>query len=331
VTRRGWLYFAAMGVIWGLPYLLIRIAVREISPPLLVFIRTGGAALVLVPLAAAGGVLVPAIRHWRDVLLYTVVELAIPWVFLFGAERHLPSSLSGLLVAAVPLVAAVIAWLTGSEHVDLRRVAGLVLGIAGVAVLVGFSVSGGQLLAVLSIGAVVVGYALGPWVVAHRLRDVPPMGVIAWSVLLCAIGYAPAAFLNLPTRPLSASVIESAIALTVVCTIIGFLFFFALISEVGAVRATLVTYVNPAIAVLLGVAVLGEPFGPATVAGFVLILGGCYLASRHTRRGARRGPPFPDAAPVADTPGMSAPRGGRGPAPNETAGGIDADPGAITP
>lgn len=288
MTRRGWVYFVAVGVIWGVPYLLIRISVREISPPLLVFIRTGGAALVLVPLAAARGALVPAIRRWRAVIAYTVVELAIPWVFLFDAERRLPSSLSGLLVAAVPLVAAVIAWLTGSEHVAVRRVAGLVVGITGVGVLVGFSVAGSQLLSVLSVGVVVVGYALGPWIVDHKLRGVPPLGVIAWSVLLCAVGYAPAAFLSLPSRPLSASVIESAATLTVVCTIVAFLLFFALIGEVGAVRATLVTYINPAVAVVLGVLALGETFGPATAVGFILILGGCYLASRPQRRTPRR-------------------------------------------
>ena len=288
MTRRGWAYFVAVGVVWGLPYLLIRVSVREISPPLLVFIRTGGASLVLVPLAAARGALVPAIRRWRAVLLYTLAELAVPWVFLFNAERHLPSSLSGLLVAAVPLVAAVVAALTGSDSVDLRRMAGIVVGIAGVGVLVGFSVAGSQLLSLLSMLAVVIGYALGPWVVDHRLRGVPPIGVIAWSVLLCAIGYAPWAMLDLPSKPLSGSVVESAIALTVVCTIIAFLLFFALISEVGAMRATLVTYVNPAVAVVLGVTVLGEPFGPATAIGFVLILGGCYLASRPPRRPSGR-------------------------------------------
>ncbi len=303
MTRRGWVYFVAVGVIWGLPYLLIRISVREISPPLLVFIRTGGAALVLMPLAAARGALVPAIRRWRALLAYTVAELAVPWVLLFNAERRLPSSLSGLLVAAVPLVAAVLALVTRSEHIDFRRVAGLGVGIAGVAVLVGFSVAGSQLLFALSLGAVVVGYALGPWVVDHKLRGVPPIGVIAWSVLLCAIAYAPAALLDLPTRPLAASVVESAVALTVVCTIVAFLLFFALINEVGAMRATLVTYVNPAVAVILGVAVLGEPFGLATAAGFVLILAGCFLASRPPRRAAREaGAPRDAALTVTDGP-----------------------------
>ncbi len=291
MTRRGWAYFVAVGVIWGLPYLLIKISVREISPPLLVFIRTGGASLVLVPLAAARGALVPAIRRWRAVLLFTAAELAVPWVFLFNAERRLPSSLSGLLVAAVPLVAAVLAWLTRSEQIDPRRVAGLVVGVLGVGVLVGFSVAGSHLLSVLSLGAVVVGYAIGPWVVDHRLRGVPPIGVIACAALLCAIGYAPAALVELPARPLSASVVESAVTLTVVCTAVGFLLFFSLIGEVGAMRATLVTYVNPAVAVVLGVAALGEPFGPGTAAGFVLILGGCYLASRSPPPAARRARP----------------------------------------
>lgn len=286
MTRRGWVYFVGLGIIWGLPYLLIRVSVRELSPPLLVFIRTGGAALVLVPLAAAKGQLLPAIRRWRPLLLYTCAELAIPWVLLSNAERRLPSSLTGLLVSGVPLVAAVIAWATGSDRLDLRRGAGLLLGVTGVGTLVGFSVHGSQLLAVLSLGVVVVGYALGPWIIDHRLRGVPPLGVIAWSVLFCAVAYAPAAAFTLPTRPLSASVIESAASLTVVCTALAFFVFFALIQEVGAMRATLITYVNPAVAVVLGVAVLGEPFGPATAAGFVLVLGGCFLATRRLR-----GPP----------------------------------------
>ncbi len=293
MTRRGWAYFVAVGVVWGLPYLLIKISVREISPPLLVFIRTGGASVVLVPLAAARGALVPALRRWRSLVLYTIAELAVPWVLLFDAERRLPSSLSGLLVAAVPLVAALLALLTGSDHLDLRRMVGIVVGIAGVGVLVGFSVAGTHVLSLLSMLVVVVGYALGPWVVDHRLRGVPPLGVIAWSVLLCAIAYAPWAMLNLPSRPLSGSVVASAATLTVVCTIVAFLLFFALIAEVGAMRATLVTYVNPAVAVVLGVTVLGEPFGPATAAGFVLILGGCYLASRPPRPRARRAPVGP--------------------------------------
>jgi len=311
MTRRGWAYFIAVGVIWGLPYLLIKVSVREISPPLLVFIRTGGAALVLVPLAAARGDLIPALRRWRAVLVYTCVELAIPWVLLTNAERHLPSSFTGLMIAAVPLAAAVLAWATGSDRVDLRRLAGLLLGLAGVGLLVGFEVAGSQLLAVLSLLVVAVGYASGPWVVAHRLQGVPPLGVVACSLCFCALGYAPIAAFALPDHALTSPVIASAVGLTLVCTIVAFLAFFALIGEVGALRATLITYVNPAVAVVLGVAVLGEKFGVGTAFGFVFILGGCALASRPLRRPppgsparvphARPAPVEPAAPPTSAT------------------------------
>ncbi len=292
MTRRGWVLFVALGVLWGLPYLLIKVSVREISPPLLVFIRTGGAAVVLVPVAAASGALRPALRRWRPLALYTLCELAIPWVLLSNAERRLPSSLAGLLVAAVPLVAAVLAFATGSDRVDLRRLAGLALGVGGVGALVGFDVAGSQLAAVASMAAVVVGYAVGPWIVAHRLDGVPPLGAIAWSFVICAVLYSPSLAFALPSRPLSASVIESAAALTVLCTVAAFLVAFALIKEVGAMRSTLITYVNPAVAVVLGVAVLGEPFGVATGVGFVLVLAGCFLATRPLGR-PTPGPPHP--------------------------------------
>lgn len=297
MTRRGWALFIALGIIWGIPYLLIKVSVREISPPLLVFIRTGGAALVLLPLAAAKGALMPALRRWRYVVAYTVAELGIPWLLISNAERRLPSSLTGLLVAAVPLAAALLAWSTGSDRVNLVRVAGLLLGVGGVAALVGFDVSGAQLGAVVSLVVVIAGYALGPWIVARHLSDVPPIGVIASSFALCAVAYAPIAAFFLPTRALSASVIESAAGLTVVCTIVAFLVFFALVKEVGAMRTTLITYVNPAVAVVLGVWVLGEHFGIAGGVGFVLILGGCFLATRPVSEGMARPPREPVVGP----------------------------------
>lgn len=280
MTRRGWFFFVVVGILWGLPYLLIKVSVRELSPALIVLIRTGGASVVVVPLAAARGALRPVLRRWRPLLAYTAAEIAVPWGLITNAERRLPSSLTGLLIGAVPLVAALLAWATGTDRVDLRRVSGLLVGLGGVGLLVGLSVTGTQLISVASIGIVVVGYALGPWVVSRHLSDVPPIGLLACSVAGTAVVYAPVAVFSQPTRPLSPSVIESVAALTVVCTITAFLCFFALIREVGAMRATLVTYVNPAVAVVLGVAVLGEPFGPATAAGFLLVLTGCLLATR---------------------------------------------------
>jgi drug/metabolite transporter (DMT)-like permease len=149
-------------VIWGLPYFLIKISVRELSPALLVLMRTGGGAALLVPLAAARGELVTVLRRWRYLLLYTFVELGVPWFLLFNAERHVSSSLSALLIATVPLFAAVVAWTSGSESLDRRRVGGLALGFGGVAVLVGFSVGRSDVWASLSLGVVGLGDALGP-------------------------------------------------------------------------------------------------------------------------------------------------------------------------
>ena len=263
--------------------MLIRISVREVSPPLLVFVRTAGGALVLLPLAALRGELVPVLRRWRPLVAYTCVEIGVPWLLLFSAERRLSSSLAGLLIASVPIAGAVLALCTGSDRLDRRRAAGLVLGLLGVVALVGFDVHGSSLPAALSLAVVAIGYALGPWLLAQRLSGLPGIGVIAASLALCALLYSPAVVLALPTRPLSGSVVASMATLTVVCTAVAFLAFFALVSEVGAMRTTVITYVNPAVAVVLGVSVLGEPFGVGTGVGFALVLTGSFLATRPLR------------------------------------------------
>ena len=283
MSRRGWLLFLAMGVIWGLPYLLIRVAVRQIDPALLVFVRTAGGALLLAPFAVRRGALGPLLRHWKPVVAYTVVELGVPWLLLFQAERRLSSSLAGLLIAAVPIVGAVLAQLTGTDRLDRRRVTGLAVGIAGVAVLVGFDVGASSAWAAASLVVVACGYALGPWILSRHLSQLPAMSVVLASLVLCACAYGPAVAFVLPTRALSTSVVLSMAGLTLVCTALAFVLFFALIAEVGALRATVITYVNPAVAVALGVGVLGERFTVGTAVGFVLILGGRFLATRPLR------------------------------------------------
>jgi drug/metabolite transporter (DMT)-like permease len=275
--------FVALSVIWGLPYLFIRVAVRELSPATLVFLRTAIGGALLLPLAARGGRLRALLPHWRAIALYTVAEVAVPWVLLSDAERRLPSSLAGLLVAAVPLVGVGVSALSGGpghERLAGRRLAGLVVGLVGVAILLGFDVRTDDLGAVAEMAVVVVGYAVGPIVVARRLRDVPAMGVVAASLVLTAIGYAPFALLRLPAAMPSAAVLVAIAVLSVLCTALAFVIFFRLIADVGPVRATIVAFFNPAVAVALGVALLGEPFTIATGAGFVLILLGSWLATR---------------------------------------------------
>ena len=210
----------------------------------------------------------------------------MPWFLLFSAEQRVSSSLSALLIATVPLFAAVVAWVTRSDRLDARRLAGLAVGFGGVGVLVGFDVGHSDVLATLALGVVGLGYALGPWVVAHRLADLPSLGVVGVALATCALAYAPVAAFEIPGRAVAPEVVWSVVGLTGACTVVAFMVFFALIAEVGAVRATVITYVNPAVAVLVGVGALGERFGVATGVGFALILVGCVLATRSVPGGA---------------------------------------------
>jgi|SRR6266850_620585 len=284
MNRRGVLLFAAMCVIWGIPYLMIRVAVRELAPVTLVFLRTVIAALLLTPVAAYRNELRPLLGRWRPLLAYTAVEVAIPWVLLARAETKLTSSLTGLLIAAVPLVGALVVTLTGDrERLGARRWVGLLVGIGGVAALVGLDVGQVDALAVVEIGLVAVGYAVGPIILSRTMADLPSFGVVAASLFLTALVYLPLAALRWPSKLPSAHVIESVLGLALVCTALAFLLFFALIAEVGPVRATVITYINPAVAAVLGVTLLSEHLTAGMLAGFALVLGGCVLA---TGRGA---------------------------------------------
>jgi drug/metabolite transporter (DMT)-like permease len=275
--------FIAMCLIWGLPYLLIRVAVRDLDPETVVFARTAIGALLLLPIAIWRGVL-PGLRgYWRWLIVYTIVELTIPWLLLTSAEQHLTSSLAGLLVAGVPLVGVVLSRIVGvAETMTRRRWAGLVVGIAGVAALVGLQVGSIDMTAVLEIFIVTIGYATGPLVLSHRLSGAPSMAVVSVSLALTAVVYAPFALTSHPHH-ISGEVIWSVITLAVVCTAVAFLVFFALIADIGPTRATVITYVNPAVAIALGVTVLGEHLTAGMIIGFPLVLIGSVLATTHPR------------------------------------------------
>jgi drug/metabolite transporter (DMT)-like permease len=280
MSRRGVLLFAAMCVIWGIPYLMIRVAVRELAPVTLVFLRTGMAALMLAPVAVFRGELRPLLARWKPLLAYTAVEVAIPWVLLARAETKLTSSLTGLLIAAVPLVGALIVTLTGErERLGGRRWLGLLVGIGGVAALVGLDLGRVDAVALIEIGLVASGYAIGPIILARYLNDLSALAVVAASLVLTTVVYAPLAATRRPSTMPSAHVIESVVGLATICTALAFLLFFALIAEVGPVRATVITYINPAVAALLGVTLLSEKITTGMVIGFVLVLGGCVLAT----------------------------------------------------
>jgi drug/metabolite transporter (DMT)-like permease len=275
-----------MSVIWGIPYLLIRVAVEEVSPGTLVFLRTGLAALLLVPIASMRGEVRPALAVWRWLLVFTAIEIALPWVLLSSAERHVSSSLAALIIAGVPLIGAAIVWASG-ERPGRSSLVGLLVGLAGVGAIVGTEIGGASTTAFVELGAVAVCYAVGPIILARFLQGVPALAVVAVSLGITAVAYAPIAAFNLPDRMLSGRVIASVLVLAFLCTALAFLLFFALIAEIGPVRATVITYVNPAVAAVAGVTILDESFTAGMVVGFVLVLAGSFLA---TRPGAKRQP-----------------------------------------
>jgi len=283
-TRRTQLAFAGLCIAWGIPYLLIKVAVDELSPVALVVGRTGIAALLLLPVAVARGALRPVLPAWRWLLAFTLTEVAVPWLLLSDAERKLPSSLTGLLIAAVPLGGAAVARLTGStDRTSPLQLVGLFIGLLGVAALLGLDVGGAQVEAVLECGAVVLCYSIGPAILARKLGHLPAMGVITTSLGLTALGYLPFAAGRLPAHVPSGSVIAAVVVLAVVCTAGAFLLLFHLVAVVGPVRATVVTYVNPAVALAAGVVLLGEPLTLGAVLGFALVLVGSALAARGRR------------------------------------------------
>ena len=292
LSRRALLLFAAMSLIWGVPYLFIRVAVAEMSPAVLVFGRTAVASAILLPIALLRVDLRPVLERWRWVVAFAVAEVGIPWVMLGSAEQHISSSLAGLLVAAVPLIIVGLALATGSlERTTRRSLFGMLVGLAGVATIVGFNLGGSDATALLEMAVVAVGYSIGPWILGRRLAGLSPVGVMAVAMSLCALAYAPVAFVQRPAMLPSGGVLAAVLILGVVCTATAFVLFSWLVDEIGPVRSTVVTYVNPAVASVLGVLVLSETLTAAMVAGLGLVILGSVLATgENASRSAAGGP-----------------------------------------
>jgi len=284
VTRRGLVLFGLMSVIWGIPYLFIRVVVVEITPATLVLVRTAIAAAILLPFALVHVDLRPVLARWRWLVAFAGIEIAIPWVALGSAEQHLSSSLTGLLIAGVPLVGTTLALATGgADRLGRTGLIGLVIGLVGVAAIVGADYATSDPTALLQILVVVVCYAVGPAILGRRLGGLPSVGVMGLSLTLCALVYVPIAAFQLPSVLPSPNVLASIAILAIVPTAAGFLIFAALIDEIGPVRATVITYVNPAVAAVLGVFVLSETFTVAMGMGFALVILGSALATRRSR------------------------------------------------
>lgn len=289
MSKRGWLLLLAVGMVWGVPYLLIKIAVGQVSPVTVVFVRTAVGALLLLPFALRGGGVRVLRGHWPAVLGFAALEIVGPWILLSNAEQTLTSSTTGLLVATVPIAAVVLGRVTGDRRpVAAVRWVGLLVGLGGVALLLGPGAAADDPWAVTQVLLAALGYAIAPMIADRNLRDVPAIPLTATCLGITALVYLP--FVVAGGRqpwPQTDAVLALA-GLGVVCTALAFVLFFRLIVEVGAARSTLVAYLNPVVAVTLGAIVLDEPFTWTIACATALILLGSAGASRrgHADRAA---------------------------------------------
>lgn len=281
MSLRGWILFAAMGIIWGIPYLLIKVAVAEVPTPVVVFARSAIGALLLLPLALSRDTRRQIALHWKPVVAFSLIELVAAWLLLADAERHLTSSLTGLLIAAAPIIAAVIDRIIGGGgRLDPVRMFGLGIGMAGVALLAGQGLHSGHAWPVIEVLLVAACYAIGPFIADRYLSDIPGPALTAATLGLAAVICLPFATVTWPDHMPSGQATGAIIGLAAICTALAFVVFFALIREVGPTKAPIITYVNPAVALIAGAIVLHEPITWWNIAGLALILTGSMLATR---------------------------------------------------
>lgn len=283
MSWQGWLAFAALGIIWGVPYFFIRLAVQEVSPFIVAWSRITLAALILLPLAWHRGALRPLRHHMAPVCAFAVVEFVVPFSAISIGERWISSSITGILLAGVPLTVALISRLFGvHERFGPLRILGLLLGLCGVAALVGFgTISGSSGWA--GVGCMLlamVGYAVGPLIIQRHLRGLDSIGPVAASLAVGSAVLLLPAVMTWPRHWISAGTLASIAVLGVLCTAVAMLLMFFLVHDAGASRATLITYINPVVATLLGVGLLHERLGLGGGVAFAVILLGSFLATR---------------------------------------------------
>ena len=287
MSKKGLILFLIAGTAWGMPYLFIRIAVEDFSTWTIVFSRVVIGAAVLIPIAMKRDVLKPALKAWPYVLAYAVIEMIFPWFLITEAERVINSGLAGLLVATVPFFGLLIGifYQKDKSLKHPKTLAGLAVGFTGVVLLVGIDALSGHISLphVLMIILAAVGYSIAPVIVATKIPHVSGVAVNGLAMAIVAVVYAIPAALALPKEVAANPPVESwlsILGLGVICSAVAFVAFFQLIKEIGSTRSTLVTYMNMAVAVVLGILLLGEPITAGILVGFPLVLIGAYLATK---------------------------------------------------
>lgn len=283
MSRKGWILFTLVGLLWGVPYLFMKVAVEELSTPMIVFTRLMIGAALLVPLALREGSLKSALKYWRYILLYAVLEMVIPWSLITSSQRDLSSGVVALLVATVPIWATLFAHQTGDSTAAHRvRIFGIIIGLIGITLIVGIeSISDfGNIRALLQILVAAASYAWAVNMITRKAPGISGIAINGIAMMISSVIFAPFAIANRPETLPSLEVTLSMLGLGVLCSGIAFWVFFVVLDEIGPARASLVVYPNTAVAVVLGIVILREPITLAILIGLPLVLIGSYFASR---------------------------------------------------
>ncbi len=283
MSARAWTGFVALSLIWGVPYLFIKVAIDDgATPGWIAFSRVLLGALVLLPLALRAGLGNVSRHHWKWIAIFALIEIALPFPLLGFGEQHVDSSIAAIVIAACPLIVAVLAiWFDHSERVQGLRLAGLFVGFSGVVVLVGVNLAGSsdEIIGVLAFLGVALGYSIGPMILRRHLAELNPLVVVGAALGVASLMLAPIGISTAPTPAPPATEVISIVVLGVLCTAVAFVIWNRLILEIGAGRALVVTYINPVVALGLGMIILDESPGAGAFAGLILILAGSWLST----------------------------------------------------
>jgi hypothetical protein len=284
MSRRAYFHFAVSGLFWGIPYLLMKVAVRDFPPAVIVCGRVLIGAAILIPIAIHQKVLKDAIKGWRYVLPYAIFEMMIPWILITNAEKKISSGLAGLLIATVPIWSTVFASMTGDKTVwHSKRLVGMLVGFVGLVGLVGYEsiVGGSDPLSIAMMLVTAMSYSFAVNMISLKLPDVSGIAINGLAMVFTAIVYLPFMITQWPASDtVSREAALSLLTLGIFCTALAFISFFIVMKEIGAARASIGTYVNTAVAVVLGVLILSEPLTIGIIIGLPLVMIGSFLASR---------------------------------------------------